>query len=844
VPTPLRNLLVLALVGAVAVGLLDLGGVGTRGLYQLFLWVLAAALLATWTLPVRWPGRPIALAALVAGLYLTARVVLEPPLTGRGYVLAALAAVAYLCSRWLAAADRGAAQRLAWGLVAIGGVEACWGLLQERPISGSLFNPNHFAGFLNLTLGLALGSLHGVWRSRPLAALFGGGALLMVLGVLSSGSRAGVAVLLLTLAFVALLVALRRLRERRPALRWTAAALLLIGFFAFGTYRALTRSDVSDIVRRLTIYQDTVDLVADHSWTGVGAGMYAWRFRPYQSFDTDKRFDHAHQDFLEVAAEWGLPIALLLFVFFGWQVASAAEGFLADRREDARDRGLLLGASAAATSMLAHGLVDFPLQIPVNLTAFAMVLGLCRAGRDRAAADPEPQLRPLVVRAVVSVLLVGLGAGAGRQLAETEIGRRALDAEDLEAVGDADPAWPMFHFRLGILRRDLPDRRDLAVARRALERTVELNPYNWRYWFELGRLYESAGQLDLAETAYREALRLNPRSNDDRHRVAGFYLRRGDFRQGLILLRQALAEDDELLTPGAELLLSLGMSPAELGRWWPRHPAARRVLVEVLSRDPGVEAPAAAGAPRAAAWQDWLAAVPPPTLAGGGFYVDRLLAAGAAAEARRAWIDLAAVSGLVDEDFMARRNDLWNGGFELELSGAALGWKFPEAGGTRLGLAPVGKGGGLSLILEFYGEEDFRRVRQQAVVDPATGYTLRFLARCESLVAPGGVRLQVLDVASREVLYTSEPIADSMGWTRFEGQFETAGPQVLVRLAAPNDADGSRTVSGKLWLDSVALHRSDLVPDPLSPFPSPRHPSLPPGRGAPPISPEARLGVR
>jgi O-antigen ligase len=116
--------------------------------------------------------------------------------------------------------------------------------------------------------------------------------------------------------------------------------------------------------------------------------MYRWRFRPYQSIDTLRLYDHAHNDYLESAAEWGIPLALLAWGFVLWRFSRCVAIFLASR--DPERRGLALGCSAAIFSILTHSLVDFTLQIPALLMLFCAVLGLAWSlDVKRRRAEPK-----------------------------------------------------------------------------------------------------------------------------------------------------------------------------------------------------------------------------------------------------------------------------------------------------------------------------------------------------------------------------------------------------------------------------------------------------------------------
>jgi len=116
-------------------------------------------------------------------------------------------------------------------------------------------------------------------------------------------------------------------------------------------------------------------VIADQPWLGIGPGMYKWRFRPYQPGPVSLWYDHAHNDYLQVAAEWGVPLALAFWAIVIWFFLASARLFLAERR-DSWLQGMALGCAGALLSILLHSLVDFNLQIPTNLMLFCMVLGL------------------------------------------------------------------------------------------------------------------------------------------------------------------------------------------------------------------------------------------------------------------------------------------------------------------------------------------------------------------------------------------------------------------------------------------------------------------------------------
>jgi hypothetical protein len=81
-----------------------------------------------------------------------------------------------------------------------------------------------------------------------------------------------------------------------------------------------------------------------------------------------------HNDYLETAVEWGVPVAVLFWIFVGWRCFAASRVFLETR--NAWRGTVALASSAGIFSILVHSLVDFNLHIPASLMVFAMLLAL------------------------------------------------------------------------------------------------------------------------------------------------------------------------------------------------------------------------------------------------------------------------------------------------------------------------------------------------------------------------------------------------------------------------------------------------------------------------------------
>ncbi len=381
------------------------GATETWALYGLFLMLLAPALISCFAGP-RAPWTPELRLFFLAGLVLLVRVALEPSLEAEGYVLLAAGWLALLTTLTVAASSLNLASHLAILLVLAAGGEALLGLLQAagsgaadaQPLrdqlgaTGTFVNRNHFAALLNMALPLAFGLLAAGWarrqrlktpRSEALAWgwLMVLGCSLLGLAVLLSRSRGGILALAATLLFLAGALHWSRMRApdagRLPGRAAGLLFVLVLGLgIALGPGTFLERfSRVGESGQsRMTLYRDTLVLIADHPLMGVGPGMYRWHFRGYQSEDFGHRYDHAHNDYLESAAEWGVPAALLFWAFVFRRLYRALSLYGASRTP--RRRALALGAAAALVSIALHSLVDFSLQVAGDWIFFCAVLGL------------------------------------------------------------------------------------------------------------------------------------------------------------------------------------------------------------------------------------------------------------------------------------------------------------------------------------------------------------------------------------------------------------------------------------------------------------------------------------
>jgi hypothetical protein len=342
-------------------------------------------------------------------------------------MLIALVALFYLTAAWCDRVER--AYWLAGVLTLIGALVSAVGLVQsftwnERvlwfrraPSSSYAFGPfvnhNHFAGFVEMIipvaigLGLSLferrgrtsgetampagrssgfgGTLHEgeAWSaasSQAGLALFA--AVILVVALFFSLSRGGILSFLLSGSLL-LALSWRRLRSRRAA--WAlviglpAAVLAIVAWIGAGIIRDrfTTEAGVTNEASfraRAMVWSAAVRHGSEFLWVGAGLGAFEDSFSPYTPAGSWARWDKAHNDYLQAAWEVGLAGCALL----AWAgvVFSRRYGWPALRQPGESVDFVRAGTALGLLSMALHSAVDFNLQIGANGALFAILAGM------------------------------------------------------------------------------------------------------------------------------------------------------------------------------------------------------------------------------------------------------------------------------------------------------------------------------------------------------------------------------------------------------------------------------------------------------------------------------------
>lgn len=321
---------------------------------------------------------------------------------------ALLAPLALLAIGWSAAADR--IIWVGWAIVAIGLLNFLIGIPQvlsngetgllypENPMPGVLFgtfaNRNSTGLFLvgALTLAAFLPMIPRLIRAE--AAVRIGVCLLLIVAIVLTRSRTALVLAMIPLGLAALRMILTRARPRNGWLVIAPAGLilaLLAGLMVAAPGR------VNDVVERFDNTGDARSYIWDDAtysagryWpTGSGTGTFDDVFQVDESLEnmTVRRAGRAHNDYIEVAIEAGLPGLILVAA---WLLLVAG---LSWRARLSRDRWIAWSGSAILLTVALQSVTDYPLRNMSLLTfaSFALLM-LVRFGASTTPKETQEVL--------------------------------------------------------------------------------------------------------------------------------------------------------------------------------------------------------------------------------------------------------------------------------------------------------------------------------------------------------------------------------------------------------------------------------------------------------------------
>ena len=574
------------------------GGRSPGALAVLHAAVLALALVAGWRCLGRGAGRPrgrasgllLLVAALPALAFLAAVGAASPYAAGLGLMDRMAAAAAFAAAATLLArpADLLLLRNAAVLSVTMQAVVALAGAARGGPAEAArlFLNRNHLGAFLNIGLLLAVSAADEarLRRDRRAALLFGGAAGVHLAALLTLRSRGA----LLGLAAAMALLIGRRWPEWTRRTRVAAVGAAVVAMVVGGGLVAqrFARSDDPDRWRRLKIWEAAATVVAQDPLLGIGPGQFAHE-APRHNFPLDRApvrfgrgFSGAHSAFLTLAAEDGIPAALLAVLGIGATVV-----LLARRPGTGAAGAAALGTAAAVLALATQALVEDLQERPVLVLGGALLAGsaLAAAGGWRARS-PDSRLRRVaagaaVVLAAWCAACVALPYIAWREATAARAGgREALPR--MQRAARLDPWNAGYHHDLAMasLNSGPPDVARYLAAAAELDEARRLEPGEPRFALLRARLEARAGRAVFADpgadtsaaAGYAEAARLAPTDPRPRLEQAGHLADLDRTGEALAAIEAALAIEPHYRRARlfqVELLVRLGRRDEARAAW-------------------------------------------------------------------------------------------------------------------------------------------------------------------------------------------------------------------------------------------------------------------------------------
>ena len=229
-------------------------------------------------------------------------------------------------------------------------------------VIGPFVNHNHYACFVELLLPVALVL---AFKDRPHARAYLIVVAALVASVVASASRAGT---MIVIAEVALVFLLQR-RSGVTTARWVTFAVVASAFSVILGYQLVWDRFLNDpdpLLIRREFVQSSLAMVRAQPLHGFGLGAWPSAYKAFAIIDTGAVPNHAHNEWIQWAAEGGLPLFAVMAAILALCLPAALRS--------------VWGLGIVAVFL--HAIVDYPfLRLGLAAWIFVWIGALPLSGR-------------------------------------------------------------------------------------------------------------------------------------------------------------------------------------------------------------------------------------------------------------------------------------------------------------------------------------------------------------------------------------------------------------------------------------------------------------------------------
>jgi O-antigen ligase len=432
---------------------------------------------------------------------------------------------------------------------------------QVAPPAGTFANRNVAAGLMVLALPVAIVRFVRAREPRGFAgaALAGAAMAGYLFHTFARSAWLAFALELIVLGVLGRRLARGSLGKAKAGVAAAAVALVALlmsvspqGFRSPATEAdRLAPSKARSVGIRLAVWRDTLAMVRDRPWAGVGLG----NLEVYYPAMTDPisgvplQVDQVHNEYLQVAAELGL-VGLGLLAWLGGRAARVAARLV--RQAEPETAASVLAAAGGLVGLGVDAFFSFPLHRAIPPLVAAAYLGLLATAASPVGGREAPAPGPRWRIAAAALALLGVLAWSERRLRADHHVLRMLRADAASewarvikegaAARRANPFPTLALFRVASahLRRGEP-----GEAVPPLERIVADYPYHVGALGNLGIARLDSGDLAGARECFARVLALVPDDGLSHYNLGLVLERMGYAARASEELGKAVAADPE-----------------------------------------------------------------------------------------------------------------------------------------------------------------------------------------------------------------------------------------------------------------------------------------------------------
>ncbi|HEY0427198.1 MAG TPA: tetratricopeptide repeat protein [Pyrinomonadaceae bacterium] len=335
------------------------------------------------------------------------------------------------------------------------------------------------------------------------------------------------------------------------------------------------------------------------------------------------------------------------------------------------------------------------------------------------------------------------------------------------------------------------------------QRTVRLAPFDFNWWIQLGRAYENAGDMQKAENALVEAVRLAPNYTMPHWHLGNFYVRQGRETEAFAEL-QKVAENNAVYR---EQVFSIA---------WDYYEKDTAKLEQIAGNSPAVRASLA----------KFYAAR---ESADNSLRVWNLLSP----EEKETHLDVAKLiaQALYDKrfyraavhfvrqigiEFNAQMETIENAGFESLISDETtpvyFSWRVLPVEKIEVKTDPNEKHEGsrsLRILFTGYSGTELNNIYQIVAVNSSTRYRLSYWVKTENLKSAGTPTFEIINSNDDKIIATGKALpSETNDWQLMQIDFTSPENAEAVTIRTARTFCGNACpIVGTIWLDDFKLEK-------------------------------------